>query len=226
LKSHFAQKNSWGIIAEYKRKSPSRGIINEKHSVNEVTKGYSEAGAAAISVLTDYLYFGGRSEDLHCARVLNTCPILRKDFILEEYQLYESKAIGADIILLIAACLTPLKSKKLAHTAHLLGLEVLLEIHMEKEMDHLNEYVDFVGVNNRNLKDFSVDINTSIQLARKIPVSISKISESGLNSADSIATLYYEGFQGFLMGEAFMSKDNPGIECKKLIKSISSVLNQ
>jgi indole-3-glycerol phosphate synthase len=225
LKSRFAKPGSWGIIAEYKRKSPSRGIINDKLSVDKVTKGYSEAGAAAISILTDYLYFGGRSEDLLCARLLNDCPILRKDFIIDEYQIFEAKAIGADIILLIAACLTPLKTKKLAKTAHLLGLEVLLELHTEKEVDHLNDYVDFAGINNRNLKDFSVDINTSLQLAKKIPASICKISESGLNSASSIASLYYEGFQGFLMGEAFMAKENPGAECKKLILTVSAIIN-
>jgi indole-3-glycerol phosphate synthase len=224
LKSRFDKQDSWGIIAEFKRKSPSRGIISENHSVNDVTKGYSEAGAVALSVLTDYLYFGGRFDDLLCARLLNTCPILRKDFIIEEYQVYETKAMGADIILLIAACLTPTKSKKLAQTAHSLGLEVLLELHSEKDLDHLNEYIDFTGVNNRNLKDFSVDINTSVQLAKKIPDTICKISESGLNSAESIARLYFEGFQGFLLGEAFMSKDDPGAECRKLIQTIQQIL--
>jgi indole-3-glycerol phosphate synthase len=225
LKNHLSVPGAWGIIAEYKRKSPSRGIINDRHSVEEVTKSYSDAGAAALSVLTDYVYFGGRSEDLLCARLLNSCPILRKDFIIDEYQLYEAKAIGADIILLIAACLTPLKTKKLAQTAHSLGLEVLLEIHTGKELLQINEHIDFAGINNRNLKDFSVDINTSVELGKKIPDSIIKISESGLNSADSIANLYFEGFKGFLMGEAFMAKENPGDECKKLIHNVSTLLN-
>ena len=225
LKRILSKSGSWGIIAEYKRKSPSRGIINDRNSIDEVTKGYSEAGAMAISVLTDNLYFGGSSEDLLCARLLSSCPILRKEFILDEYQLFEAKAMGADIILLIAACLTPLKSKKLAQTAHSLGLEVLLELHTLKELDHLNENIDFAGVNNRNLEDFSVDINTSMKLGIKIPASFCKISESGLNSADAIASLYYEGFQGFLLGEAFMGKDNPGKECKKLIQSVLSIIN-
>ena len=225
LKNRFSETGSWGIIAEFKRKSPSRGIINDRHSVDEVTKAYSDAGAAALSVLTDYNYFGGSTEDLICARLLNTCPILRKDFIIDEYQLFEAKAMGADIILLIAACLTKSKVTKLAQTAHELGLEVLLEIHAEKELEHINEHIDFAGINNRNLKDFSVDINTSITLGKKIPASVIKISESGLNSAESIASLYREGFRGFLMGEAFMSKSNPGAECKKIIHSVSSLLN-
>ncbi len=226
LKSRLEKPDSWGIIAEFKRKSPSRGIINVRHSVDEVTTAYAEAGAAALSVLTDSLYFGGSSEDLLCARLLNSCPVLRKDFILDEYQLYEAKAMGADIILLIAACLSPAKSKKLAATAHSLGLEVLLELHTEKELNYINEHIDFAGINNRNLKDFSVDINTSFQLGMKIPKPIIKISESGLKSADSIVSLYHEGFQGFLMGEAFLSKDNPGKECKKLIQTISNRIDK
>ena len=225
LKSRLEKPGSWGIIAEFKRKSPSRGIINDRHGVEEVTTAYTEAGAAALSVLTDSLYFGGSTEDLLCARLLNSCPVLRKDFIVDEYQLYEAKAMGADIILLIAACISPAKTKKLAALAHSLGMEVLLELHNEKELNQINEYVDFAGINNRNLKDFSVDINTSLQLGKNIPKSIIKISESGLNSAHSIVNLYREGFRGFLMGEAFMSKDNPGAECKKLIQTISSFID-
>jgi indole-3-glycerol phosphate synthase len=224
LKSRFSSPGSWGIIAEFKRKSPSRGVINGNIPVNEVTKAYFNAGAAAISVLTDNPYFGGSSDDLLCARVLNQCPLLRKDFIIDEYQIYESKAIGADVILLIAACLTPQHTIKLAKAAHSLGLEVLLEFHEMEELDHLNEHIDFAGVNNRNLRDFSVNINKSMQLVKKIPASICKISESGLNSADTIAGLYYNGFQGFLMGEAFMKNENPGLECEKLIKSVSAII--
>lgn len=226
LKNSFTKQGSWGIIAEFKRKSPSRGIVNVISSIEEVIKGYSDAGAVAISVLTDYLYFGGCSDDLLCARMLNAGPILRKDFIIDEYQLYDAKVIGSDIILLIAACLTPGRLYKLAQKAHELGLEVLLELHSENELDHLNEYIDFAGVNNRNLKDFSVDLSTSFQLAKKIPDSICKISESGLNSVNSIANLYCEGFQGFLMGEAFMSKPDPGIECSKFIQSVSTLINK
>lgn len=226
LKDKFAEPGSWGIIAEFKRKSPSRGIISDNHRVEEVTRSYSEAGAVAISILTDYPYFGGSSEDLLCARILNNCPILRKDFIIDEYQLFEAKAIGSDVVLLIAACLSPAKSKILAKAAHYLGLEVLLELHSEKELDQLNEFVDFVGVNNRNLKDFSVDLRISRQLANKIPDSICKISESGLYSAESIASLYFDGFQGFLMGEAFMSKVNPGLECKNFIHSVAAIMHK
>lgn len=213
------------IIAEFKRRSPSRGIINDTVSVEEVTRAYVSAGAAGLSVLTDYPYFGGRGEDLICARVINTCPILRKDFLVEEYQVCEAKAMGADVILLIAACLTPGKTIKMARLARSLGMEVLLELHTGKELDHLNEYISFAGINNRNLKDFSVNMDTSLHLAQKLPPSLLKISESGLHDPGTVTTLFKAGFKGFLMGEAFMSTPDPGTACRNFILSLENPSN-
>ncbi len=181
--------------------------------------------AAGLSVLTDYPYFGGRSDDFICARVINHCPILRKDFLVDEYQVYEAKAMGADVILLIAACLTRGRTIKMAKLARSLGMEVLLELHAEKELDHLNEYINFAGINNRNLKDFTVSIDTSLQLAQKLPAGLVKISESGLQSPETVTTLFRAGFKGFLMGEAFMSTPDPGVACRNFILSLGTHLN-
>jgi indole-3-glycerol phosphate synthase len=178
-----------GIIAEYKRQSPSKGIINSSSSVTEVTKGYAKYGASAISVLTDFNFFGGSADDLLKARAANNIPILRKEFILDEYQIIEAKALGADIILLIASILTPDVCKNLAQVALSLGLQVLLEIHDETELDRINEYVDFVGVNNRNLNTFELDLKISASLAKLLPVGMLKISESGISTAEDILFL-------------------------------------
>ncbi len=213
------------IIAEFKRKSPSGGIINDTVLVEDVTRAYVSAGVAGLSVLTDYPYFGGRGEDLICARIINACPILRKDFLVDEYQVYEAKAMGADIILLIAACLTPGKTFKMAGLARSLGMEVLLELHAEKELDHLNEYISFAGINNRNLKDFTVSLDSSLHLAQKLPAGLVKISESGLRSPETVNTLFKAGFKGFLMGEAFMSTPDPGAACHNFILSLQTQSN-
>lgn len=198
-----------GIIAEFKRKSPSKGIINDSVSVDEVTKGYAENGASALSVLTDFHFFGGSVEDVMRARRANQIPILRKEFIIDEYQIYEAKAIGADAILLIAAILEIKQAKKYARIARDLGMQVLMELHEESELHHLNEYVDIVGVNNRNLKNFIVDLKHSVELAEKIPDNFIKISESGISSVEDIMFLRQHGFKGFLIGENFMKTANP-----------------
>lgn len=198
-----------GIIAEYKRKSPSSGVINEKAGIEDVTVGYKNAGASGLSVLTDKRYFGGSNNDLIKARELNMLPILRKDFTVDEYQIVEAKSIGADVILLIAAILGKKQIKELARIAVSLGMQVLLEIHEEKELDYLNEYINIAGVNNRNLKDFTVDINASYTLSEMIPAEFIKISESGITSAEEIKKLRDYGFKGFLMGESFMKNDDP-----------------
>lgn len=198
-----------GIIAEFKRKSPSKGIINDHSSVEEVTRGYVSNGASALSILTDSNFFGGSVEDLIIARKVNHVPILRKEFIIDEYQIYEAKAIGADAILLIAAILEKKQAKRFAKKAKDLGLQVLMELHDESELDILNEYLDVVGVNNRNLKTFIVDLKHSVQLAEKIPDNFIKISESGISSKDDINFLRKHGFKGFLMGENFMKNENP-----------------
>ena len=198
-----------GIITEFKRQSPSKGIINNTSGIKEVTADYAKYGASAISVLTDEQFFGGTLADLSIAREQNI-PILRKDFMIDEYQLIESKAWGADIILLIAACLTVKEAKHLAIFAKDLGLNVLLEIHNEAELGHICDEVDVVGINNRNLKDFKVDIQHSIELGNRIPKETIKIAESGIHDMKTLQLLKSHGFQGFLMGEIFMKETNPG----------------
>ncbi|HDR52373.1 MAG TPA: indole-3-glycerol phosphate synthase TrpC [Mariniphaga anaerophila] len=221
LKTALLKHNSSGIIAEFKQKSPSKGEINFGVKVEEVTKGYADAGAAGLSVLTDYEYFGGTLANLAKAREVNPeIPILRKDFMIDIYQIVEAKAFGADVILLIAACLEKGQAEALAKKAKSLGMEVLMEVHNAQELKWVNEYVDIVGVNNRNLKTFEVDVETSVKLAKLIPEQFVKISESGLPGAKTIHYLRKHGFKGFLMGETFMKTDNPGEACKKMIEGL------
>ena len=215
-----------GIIAEFKRKSPSKGLINGHAVVEDVTRAYMAAGATGLSVLTDVDFFGGSNENLLRARQANNSPILRKEFIVDEYQLLEARALGADAILLIAECLDKKQVLQLAKFAKDLGLEVLMEIHSGDQLEKLNPYLDMVGVNNRNLKDFSVSINTSLELFDKIPDDFVKISESGLDNARAIATLRDTGFHGFLIGEYFMKQEDPGLACKTLIEDVSISLSR
>ncbi|MDD3431838.1 MAG: indole-3-glycerol phosphate synthase TrpC, partial [Bacteroidales bacterium] len=170
---------------------------------------------------TDEHFFGGSTQDLSLARESVQRPLLRKDFILDEYQLYQSKALGADLILLIAAALIPAKTKLLAAKARQLGLEVLLEIHSLKELDHINEYVDILGVNNRKLQSFETDLQLSFQVAGYLPEQVTKISESGLSAPADVLALRQTGYKGFLMGEAFMKTDNPGKALADFIKQLS-----
>ncbi len=209
LSDYLLDANKSGIIAEYKRKSPSGGMINSTANVIEVTKGYSSAGASALSVLTDNKFFGGSLTDLSEARECNNIPVLRKDFIISEYQVFESRSIGADAVLLIAAVLDGNRLRDLARLAQSLGMEVLMEIHNASELEKLNGYVDIIGVNNRNLNTFEVDINTSIELAEIIPGDFMRISESGIDSPESINKLRKSGYQGFLIGGRFMSSGDP-----------------
>ncbi len=221
LKSSLLRKNSLGIIAEFKQKSPSKGEINYNVKVEQVTKDYVDAGASGLSILTDYEYFGGSLSNLTKARETNpNIPILRKDFMIDEYQIIEAKAFGTDVILLIAACLEKEQAKILAKKAKELGLDVLMEIHNEKELEIVNDFVDIVGVNNRNLKTFEVNVETSVNLSKLIPDRFVKISESGLAGAETIRYLRESGFKGFLIGESFMKTDNPGEACKKLIMKL------
>jgi indole-3-glycerol phosphate synthase len=223
LVASLSAENSTGVIAEHKRMSPSKGIINDSLSVEEVTQGYAQAGAAGLSVLTDTGFFGGNKEDLQKARIANpSTPILRKDFMIDEYQVYEAKAWGADVILLIAACLSPEQIKSLSQKAHELGLEVLLEIHDQEELDRSPlEYVDIVGVNNRNLKNFAENnVNASLTLAEKIPANIIKISESCISEPETINLLKSAGYRGFLIGETFMKDASPGTKLGEFIAKI------
>lgn len=200
-----------GIIAEFKRKSPSKGIINDFSTVEDVTTAYSHAGASAISVLTDKDFFMGKPDDLKAARKVNQIPLLRKDFMVDEYQILEAKSWGADIILLIAAILTPKQIVDFSALAKSLGLSTLLEVHNQEELEcSLTDNIDVVGVNNRNLKDFSVSVDTSLALAPLISNQFLKISESAISEVATIQLLKEVGFNGFLIGENFMKTENPG----------------
>lgn len=210
MKQYLLDPEKTGIISEFKRKSPSRGMINELAVVEEITGAYAHNGASVISVLTDMPSFGGSSEDLIKAR-FNALPILRKDFILDPYQLVESRAMGADVILLIAACLQPAETRSLAAKAKQLGMEVLLELHEEKELDHICDDIDVVGINNRDLKTFTVDIDRSIRLADRLPLEKLRIAESGIRDVETILLMKAAGFNGFLIGEQFMKAPDPAI---------------
>jgi indole-3-glycerol phosphate synthase len=209
-----------GIIAEFKRKSPSRGVLNQQATLEEVTTGYFRAGASALSILTDSEFFGGAMEDLVRAREINPVPILRKDFILHEYQVIESKALGADVILLIAAVLDKDKIRQLAALARSIQLEVILEVHDASELKMLNEYVTIVGVNNRDLRDFSVDTARSVKLAPDIPDEFLSISESGIHSPQVIRQLRACGYHGFLIGERFMQQSDPATAFSEFVKQL------
>jgi indole-3-glycerol phosphate synthase len=218
---------SSGVIAEFKRKSPSKGIINDRVDVGDTTTGYVGAGAAVLSVLTDEPFFGGTPTDLQVARASNpNTPILRKDFIIDPYQLLEAKAWGADLVLLIAACLTPAQVRSYSEQAHELSLEVLLEVHDADELERsICDTVDLVGVNNRNLKTFVTTIDTSLELAGLIPDQFVKVTESGLHDAATMVRLHEAGYRAFLIGEAFMKTDTPALALSALISDYTRLLS-
>lgn len=224
LAERFRKGESSGIIAEFKRRSPSKGIINDKASVSEVVSAYQQFGAAAVSVLTDNDFFGGSSEDLIEARAVLQIPLLRKEFIVDEYQVIEAKAMGADIILLIAACLSPGEVKHLSKTATILGMEVLLELHDEEELNHICEDTLHIGINNRNLSSFAVDIERSLLMAEKIPAGKFRIAESGISRPEQVGVFSKKGFDGFLIGENFMKEENPGEAFRNFVGQIKEVL--
>jgi indole-3-glycerol phosphate synthase len=219
LQAFLADPGKTGIIAEFKRRSPSKGVINDRSAVEEVTRGYTAAGASCLSVLTDGPSFGGSTEDLMAARV-NAVPILRKDFIVDEYQILEARAMGADVILLIAACLTREEVCRLAKFARGLGLEVLLEIHGEDELGHICGATPVVGVNNRDLKTFTVDIERSIRLIGRIPKDKILVAESGIDKVETIWRMQDSGFHGFLIGERFMKEQNPAIAFASFVEKL------
>lgn len=217
---HHLSNSLSGIIAEHKRRSPSKSIINHSNSVEEIVKSYENGGASGISILTDSHYFGGSLDDLILARATTQLPLLRKDFIINEYQIIEAKAFGADVILLIAAVLSRDEIKRLSELAKSLQLEVLLEVHNQEELKKsVMPSLDLIGVNNRNLKTFEVNLNYSKQLSEHIPSEFIKISESGIDSAEAVSELKSYGFQGFLMGEYFMKSENPENELNEFIKN-------
>ena len=213
----------YGIIAEFKRKSPSQSDINLEADPEIVTKGYQKAGAAGISCLTDVHFFGARSNDIDRVRRAVELPVIRKDFIVDRYQLHEARAMGADAVLLIAASLSTGEINELAAEANELKLEVLCEVHNEEEVAKLSPNVDIVGVNNRNLKDFSVSISNSLRLGEMLPPGMLKISESGIEDPETIAKLRREGFRGFLIGTYFMREENPGQACADFIARVKEI---
>jgi len=213
-------KNKNGIIAEFKRQSPSKGIINNGVSPLEVVSAYEKFGASGVSILTDKDFFGGSFEDILNVRNHINIPILRKDFMIDEYQFYEAKSIGADVILLIAACLSPTQVQEFTEISHKLGLEVLLEIHTEEELKHCNSNIDLVGINNRNLKDFKVDLQHSVNLKNLLPENVLSVAESGIYNLEDFKYLKEKGFDGFLMGEYFMKNENPAKAFEEFTKMI------
>lgn len=216
------QESSSGIIAEHKRRSPSKSVINNTLNVQDVATGYEQAGVCGMSVLTDAKYFGGSLDDLLLARAATDFPLLRKEFIIDEYQILEAKAYGADVILLIAAVLSQSEIKVFSECAKNLGMNVLLEVHNLEELEKsIMPSLDMLGVNNRNLKTFEVSLEISKRLSEKIPEDFVKVSESGISTIEAIKELQPYGYKGFLIGENFMKTDNPGESASKFIKNLS-----
>lgn len=226
LKQYLRRPDKSGIIAEIKRKSPSKGMINEHVSIERTSIGYMQAGASGLSVLTDKVYFGGTLDDLKKARSFNFCPILRKDFMVDPYQVIEAKSAGADVILLIAAVLQKEEIEALGGLAQSLGMEVLLEVHNHDELERsITDKVNLIGVNNRNLKTFVTDVEVSKSLADKIPNEFLKVSESGISNPDTIKELKTYGFEGFLIGETFMTNSRPEKAAKAFMKQLKEGSN-
>ncbi|WP_185871834.1 indole-3-glycerol phosphate synthase TrpC [Blattabacterium cuenoti] len=215
-----------GIIAEFKCKSPSKGVINKAVSIEKVIKDYELAGVSGISILTDQNFFSGKNENLEKSRSIVSIPILRKDFIIDEYQIIESKSMGADVILLIASILSKNQIYNFSKVAKSIGLEIIIEIHDEFEINKITDNLDIVGINNRDLHTFVIDHNNCFRLSSKISNNYIKVAESGIDDINYILELKKQGFKGFLIGEFFMKKKNPGISCKDFIKSLSKKLNK
>ena len=222
LKESIKNNNS-GIICEFKRRSPSNQNINYISSLSDVVSGYEEAGAAGLSILTNKKYFDGDTQDIIDIRDISNLPILRKEFIISEYQVIEAKSIGSDAILLIASILSEEEIISYSSLAKSIGLEVLLEIHSEDELYKISgDDIDIVGVNNRNLDTLEIDLNNSIELYGKIPSKFVKISESGISEVESILKLKEVGYNGFLIGEKFMKTNNPMESAYNFIKKIEN----
>ena len=227
LSRRLQQTDSTGIIAEFKRKSPSKGYFTQADTpVEPIVQAYETNGAAGISVLTDREFFGGSLIDLHFARQAVSIPLLRKDFIIDPLQIHQAKADGADVILLIAAILTPQQVKDFAAEAASIGLESLLEIHDETELGHLCNEVSMIGINNRNLQTFEVSIEISLRLIQHLPKEKPAVSESGISNVDSIVALRQAGYQGFLIGEHFMRQPDPTIAFAQFTQALAQAQPQ
>ncbi|MFP4288031.1 MAG: indole-3-glycerol phosphate synthase TrpC [Bacteroidales bacterium] len=220
LRKYVLREDLSGVIAEFKRKSPSRGMINEYADPGITPLEYMQAGASALSVVTDQKFFAGSNKDLSTARRYNYCPILRKDFIVDEYQIIEARSIGADAILLITEVLKESELQSLWQAAKNLGLEVLFEVHHKESIDKLPADARLVGINNRNLENFQVNIEHGMNMVGQLPDDVVKIAESGIDSAETALKLRHAGFNGFLMGERFMRETNPGKACKLFIRRL------
>lgn len=223
MRQYLKRQDKSGIIAEVKRRSPVAGALHPYLSVEQVSIGYMQAGASALSILTDEHYFGGSDQDLKAARAVNFCPILRKDFIIDEYQVIEARALGADTILLIAAILSKDAVHKLAHLAHSLGMEVILEVHQREELDMISDDVDIIGVNNRDLNTFHTDVQHSETLLPFLPGDKVLISESGISSPEIAARLRKAGYHGFLIGTEFMRAAAPEKACARFVQSLKQL---
>lgn len=219
MKQALASSKS-GVIAEFKRRSPSKGWIKQDARPEEIALSYATAGASALSILTDEKFFGGNLKDIRITRPLVEIPILRKDFIIDEYQLYQAKIVGADAVLLIAAALEQEKCNELTEKAHSLGLEVLLEIHSSEELAYINDKIDMVGINNRNLGTFFTDVENSFRLAGQLPQEAVLVSESGISDPEIVKRLRVAGFRGFLIGETFMKTEQPGETLQNFLRAI------
>ena len=210
-----------GIIAEFKRKSPSKGWIHRDVKPEDVTPLYQSNGASALSILTDTEYFGGYDEYIQQTRRAGvTIPILYKNFIIDEYQLFQARYCGASAVLLIAACLTKDECKRLQNLAHELGMETLLEMHNDRDFDYATLEPDMYGINNRNLGTFITDVNNSFRLSGRLPQGACLVSESGISHPETVKELREAGFKGFLIGERFMKEDNPGAALKQFIDEL------
>ena len=221
--SNALRNSDSGIIAEFKRKSPSKGWIHEDGKADVIPFSYQQHWASALSILTDEMYFGGKDEFIQTARQSGvTIPILYKNFIVDEYQLFQARRCGASAVLLIAADLSMAECKSLMNTAHELGLEVLLEMHSEGDLDYANLEPDVYGINNRNLGTFITDVENSFRLASRLPADAVKVSESGISSPDTVKSLRLAGFRGFLIGETFMKTGHPGSTLQQFIKALNS----
>jgi len=224
LKQRLQDETQSGIIAEFKRASPSKGIIHQNANVKRITTGYKKAKVSALSVLTDSHFFQAQKNDFATARKYNAIPILRKDFIVSDYQILETKAMGADVILLIASILEAKEIQLFASIAKNLGLEVLLEVHTQSEIEEkFCDEIDIIGINNRNLHTFEVDIENSIRLAQSLPNNLPKIAESGINDTATLLRLKDNGFQGFLIGEQFMKQEKPAVACRQFVEALQNL---
>lgn len=220
------EQSASGIIAEFKRKSPSKGGLHPHARVEDIVPAYEQAGATACSILTDGVFFGGSLDDLQCARKLTDLPLLRKDFMIDEYQLFQARVMGADAVLLIASVLTQKECCRLAEQAHVLEMEVLLEIHHADELSYLNPHIDMLGVNNRHLGTFQTSVEHSFRLAEQVGAEVDRlspllVSESGLSDAGTVEQLRKAGFRGFLIGETFMKTERPGDALKIFIEQLT-----